>query len=126
MFWTLGDSRLTLHHPDKIHMYSVTREQLLLLYEKAQSERNSYYPTAFSIMVTCLINCIVSLNDTKSNIFIGNSIIGVAALIIGVIFFCVAKWKQRSNKLLLTEILSQPIQTASNDNETDIKDWAGN
>ena len=117
MFWALGDSRLTLHHPDKIHIYSATREQLLLLCERARNEKNTHHHTAFSIAVTCLINCIMSLNNIRSNIFIGNSIIGIAAFIIGSIFFCFAKFRQRDNKLLLDEILSQPIQTASNDRE---------
>lgn len=123
MLWTLGDSKLAIHHPNEIHMYSVTREQILLLSEKFKSEGNTYYPQVFSITITCLINCIMSFNDVTSVIFIGNTIVFVITLIFGAILFYIFKSKENNNKLLLDEILSQPLQTAKNKVEADVNGW---
>ena len=104
-------------------MYAATREQLLLLSKKAQSEYSSYYPPAFSVFLTCLINCIMSLNDIERKVFIDNAIIGSVSLIVGIIFFAIAKHEQRDNKSLLNDVLSQPIQVAADNKETEINDW---
>ena len=123
MFEILGDSKLTIHHSGSIHVYAATREQLTLLSQKAQSEWSVYYPPAFSITITCLINCVMSLNDIKSNVFVGNLIVCLSSFIVGFVFFVFAKREQTENKSLLNEILSQPIQVAADDEKHEVKNW---
>ena len=117
-FSTLGDLRLALHHDDEIHVYAVTREQLLLLMKGEESKWKTFCSFAFSIAITCVLNSIAFWGDENSGVLRCNMAITVVSLILGVVFWIFASWAQKETKAMLNSILSQPLQSAKPSRES--------
>ena len=120
---TLGDLRLALHHDDEIHVYAVTREQLLLLMKGEESKWKTFCSFAFSIAITCVLNSIAFWGDENSGVLRCNMAITVVSLILGVVFWIFASWAQKETKAMLNSILSQPLQSARSNEESRIN-WS--
>ena len=118
MFSSLGESEYAIHHPSKIDVYTVTKEQLEIISKGGESDWKGRWQSAFSIVITCLIN-IIALGWNKDSVsFRLNLAIGSVGGVIGLFclsFFLWDKWKQRSR---IQEILSQPLQQAKDTEET--------
>lgn len=100
-----------------IDVYAVTKEQLELLAQGGDSEWKGRWQSAFSIVITCLINMIALGWDKESASFRLNFAIGIIGAAVGALclgFFLWDKWKQHSR---LRAILAQPVQRAKDSEE---------
>ena len=122
-FSTLGDLRLALHHDDEIHVYAVTRKQLLLLMKGEESKWKTFCSFAFSIAITCILNSIAFWGNENSGVLRYNMAITVVSLILGVVFWVFASRSQKETRAMLDSILSQPLQSARSDEESRIN-WS--
>ena len=114
---------MALHHDDEIHVYAVTREQLLLLMKGEESKWKTFCSFAFSIAITCILNSIAFWGTENSGVLRCNMAITVVSLILGVVFWIFASWAQKETKAMLNSILSQPLQSARSNEESRIN-WS--
>lgn len=107
----LGGSDYNIHHPNKVELYEITREQLELLARSGESDWKSKWQSALSILMTCLINIMALGWDTGSASFRLNLGIGLIALIVGIIFLVLYCRDRRKQNTMINEILQMPVQT---------------
>ena len=107
---TLGNSDYIIHHPNKVDLYAVTREQLELLSLGATSEWKGYFQNALSIFMTCIINILALGFDVGSKSFSLNVGLGIFAILICIFSFCMKSKDENKHSTRLNEILSQPVQ----------------
>lgn len=117
-FSALGDLNLAVHHDNEIHVYAVTREQLLLLMKGEESKWKTFCSFAFSISITCILNSIAFWGNENSGVLRCNMAITVVSLILGVVFWVFASRSQKETKAMLGSILSQPLQSAKPSRES--------
>ena len=122
-FSVLGDLNLAVHHDNEIHVYSVSREQLLLLMKGEESKWKTFCSFAFSTAITCILNSIAFWDNGNSGAFRCNMVIAIVGLILGVVFWIFASWAQKETKAMLNSILSQPLQSARSNEESRIN-WS--
>jgi len=120
---TLGDLNLVVHHDNEIHVYSVTKEQLLLLMRGEESKWKTLYSFAFSIAITCILNSIAFWDNENSGVLRCNMAIAAVSFILAVLFWLLASWSQKETKAMLDRILSQPLQSAKVDRESRVN-WS--
>ena len=106
----LGGSDYNIHHPNKVDVYGITREQLYLLARSGESDWKGKWQSAFSILMTCLINIMALGWDTGSASFRLNLGIGLIALVIGIVFFVLHYRDRRKQNTMINEILQMPVQ----------------
>ena len=108
---TLGNTDYIIHHPSKVDVYAVTREQLELISQTQENEWKGYFQNALSVMLTSVINVLALGWKPDAATFSLNFGLGVLALVVAAISILMMYREGHKRDARLTEILKQPVQS---------------